>query len=176
MEILLLRSMLIPKRPKYSEKQRSVLEREMVRPNNGISDVHVSPALRSLTTLSTIVSLSNSLLLLSQAQAKSALALKRFLKQHPEGVQRSSSSGSGDATITSSLSQKERLRATVRGALDTRNEADISDSVFLGRATSSPAKQSTQKSNAVPTTEAVSSERPTTTSDTSTVHNPVDEM
>jgi hypothetical protein len=121
--------------------------------------------------------LSNSLLLLSQAQAKSALALKRFLKQHPEGLQRSVSPGSGDATITSSLSQKERLRATVRGALDTRNEADISDSVFLGRATSSPPKPQAQKSNTAPNNETVVPERPIVSSpDTSTMHNPVDEM
>lgn len=120
------------------------------------------------------VSLSNSLLLLSQAQAKSALALKRFLKRHPEGIHRVSSSGSGDASITSSLSQKERLRATVRGALDTRNEADISDSVFLGRATSSPPKQPpAQKTNQ--STSPL--ERPNSASpETSGVHNPVDEM
>lgn len=112
-----------------------------------------------------VASLSDSLLLLSQSQAKSALALKRFLKQHPEGMQRDLTS---DATVPSSLSQKERLRATVRGALDTRNEADISDSTFLGRATSSPLKPQQQLS--------VSSPRNATSPETSAIHNPVDEM
>ena len=73
------------------------------------------------------VSLSNALLLLSQSQAKSALALKEFLKLQ-----------GSNAVISSALTQKERLRATVRGALVTRKEADISDSIFLGKATKGP--------------------------------------
>ena len=73
------------------------------------------------------ISLSNALLLLSQSQAKSALALKEFLKLQ-----------GNNAVISSALTQKERLRATVRGALVTRKEADISDSIFLGKATKGP--------------------------------------
>lgn len=77
--------------------------------------------------------------------------------------------------MTSSLSQKERLRATVRGALDTRNEADMSDSTFLGRAVSSPPKQP-QKNNTNVTETGASALPGVTSPDTSTIHNPVDEM
>lgn len=73
------------------------------------------------------VSLSNALLLLSQSQAKSALALKEFLKLQ-----------GNNSVISSALTQKERLRATVRGALVTKKEADISESIFLGKATKGP--------------------------------------
>jgi hypothetical protein len=77
--------------------------------------------------------------------------------------------------MTSSLSQKERLRATVRGALNTRNEADISDSTFLGRATSSPARP--PQTNSAHPVETDTSVIPGAVSlDTSTIHNPVDEM
>lgn len=82
------------------------------------------------------VSLSNSLLLLSQSQAKSALALKEFLKLQ-----------GNNAIISSALTQKERLRATVRGALVTKKEADISDSMFLGKATRGPGTTSTTDMN-----------------------------
>jgi hypothetical protein len=73
------------------------------------------------------ISLSQSLLLLSQSQAKSAQALMDFLKLQ-----------GSNAIISSALTQKERLRATVRGALLTNKEADISDSMFLGRASKHP--------------------------------------
>lgn len=63
-------------------------------------------------------SMASSFLLLSQTEARSALALKRIIKLRPN-----------------TLLTKERLRATVRGALDNRRaEADISDSIFLGTA------------------------------------------
>lgn len=101
------------------------------------------------------VALSNSLLLLSQAQAKSALIFKRFLKQHPAGHNQPFH----DLTITSAMAQKERLRATVRGALVTKNEADISASMFLGKATSP--QEHHANSGGVPN---------------SPLHNPVDEM
>jgi len=99
------------------------------------------------------VSLSNSLLLLSQAQAKSALVFKRFIRKNTNGKNHPSS----DSPISSAMTQKERLRATVRGALVTKNEADISDSMFLGKATL-PHQNITNR----------------ITSDES--HNPVDEM
>jgi hypothetical protein len=62
-------------------------------------------------------SMASSFLLLSQTEARSALAMKRIIKLRPN-----------------TLLTKERLRATVRGALDKRAEADISDSIFLGTA------------------------------------------
>lgn len=64
--------------------------------------------------------MTSSFLLLSQTQSKSALALKRAVKLRPN--------------LLTMKSQKERLRATVRGAMDSRREADISESVFLGTA------------------------------------------
>jgi hypothetical protein len=71
-------------------------------------------------------SLANSLLLLSQTQAKSALALKRVIKLRPN-------------TLASTFqTNKNRLRATVRVALNRKPEADISDSTFLGRASKPP--------------------------------------
>jgi len=86
------------------------------------------------------VSLSNSMLLLSQAQAKSALALKNIVKLSPAELQRvlPSSSTKGTDTQCASITQKDRLRAAVRGALGSRHphEADLSDSQFLGNVTS----------------------------------------
>ena len=48
------------------------------------------------------------------------------------------------------MSQKERLRAAVRGALGSRHphEADISESQFLGDASSTVTKNTTQSINA----------------------------
>jgi hypothetical protein len=123
------------------------------------------------------VALSNSLLLLSQSQAKSALALKEFLKKH-EG---------NSAIISSALTQKERLRATVRGALVTNKEADISDSMFLGTAkkgsgpSSSLAHEETKHSDNPSRYEEEKSEAPSfasnsMTSGSKTNNNPVDEM
>jgi hypothetical protein len=73
------------------------------------------------------MALSMSLLLLSQSQAKCALTLKKFLKTQGDSI-----------VISNALTQKERLRATVRDALVTKKEADISDSVFLGKANKEP--------------------------------------
>ena len=67
------------------------------------------------------VALANSLLVLSQAHSKSALALKRFLKQHPDG---------------------KALASAIRGAFS-KKEADISDSMFLGKATGTPTSGTT---------------------------------
>jgi hypothetical protein len=105
------------------------------------------------------VSLSNALLLLSQSQAKSALALKQFLKLQ-----------GNNSVISSALTQKERLRATVRGALVTKKEADISDSIFLGKATKSP--------HIVSYANTVQEGKPESTysSDSSHSNNAVDEM
>jgi hypothetical protein len=98
--------------------------------------------------------MAKSLLLLSQTQAKSALALQRVVKLRPNvlsQIQKSATAGSSkdndnDTNSSSSVTRspsthKERLRATVRGALDNRKEADISDSAFLGRATGGPSQQ-----------------------------------
>jgi hypothetical protein len=97
--------------------------------------------------------MAKSLLLLSQTQAKSAISLKKILKLQPKETNiLSSESGrtQDDSTGSTSgdkllkivsqpvLSQKDRLRATLRGALNNHNhtEADISESTFLGRAIS----------------------------------------
>ena len=77
--------------------------------------------------------MANSLLLLSQTQAKSALALKRIVGQHP--APHSSDSKNSRPKV---MTQKDRLRMAVRGALVTRNEKEMSDSAFLGKATKGP--------------------------------------
>ena len=81
-------------------------------------------------------SMANSLLLLSQTQAKSALALKRIVKQQP--IPHDSNASNAKNARTKILTQKDRLRAAVRGALVTRNEEEMSDSAFLGKATKGP--------------------------------------
>jgi len=94
-------------------------------------------------------SLANTLLLLSQAQAKSALSLKSIVKLSSAELRQifpsyepESKEGSASTTMTS----EDRLRAAVRGALGSHHphEADISDSQFLGRATSEPVQQNSQ--------------------------------
>jgi hypothetical protein len=85
-------------------------------------------------------SFANTMLLLSQTQAKSALALKSIIKLNPAELHQAlpTSDGSSESTAKS-LSHKDRLRAALRGALGSKNhEADISDSQFLGRAASTP--------------------------------------
>jgi hypothetical protein len=129
-----------------------------------------------LFTLWYIVSLCNSLLLLSQNQAKSALVLKRILKQRPSDSQRLATStvgGTGAAaaaaatTLSSDMSShKERLRAAVRGAMGQRKEADMSDSVFLGRASTSASSTQAKPT----TTERIESKTKPESS------NPVDDM
>ncbi|KAI2509260.1 hypothetical protein MHU86_5148 [Fragilaria crotonensis] len=94
-----------------------------------------------------------------QSQAKSALALKEFLKLQ-----------GSNAVISSALTQKERLRATVRGALVTKKEADISDSIFLGKATKEP---DTPVTRATPQEEK---SEPAFSSASSHSNNAVDEM
>ena len=101
-------------------------------------------------------SLASSLLLLSQIQAKSALSLKGIVKLSAAELQQifPSSDSESKSTTTSSatLTQKDRLRAAVRGALGSRHphEEDISDSQFLGRATSdTPQSTSKAQSNTV---------------------------
>jgi hypothetical protein len=84
------------------------------------------------------------MILLSQTQAKSALALKGIAKLNPAELQQvfpSTEGKGGGSSTTAAISHKERLRAAVRGALGSRHphEEDISDSQFLGRATSGPA-------------------------------------
>jgi len=81
--------------------------------------------------------LASSLLLLSQTQAKSAIALKGIVVLNPTELRQilpPSSRECVDANASAVISQKDRLRAAVRGALSSRHphEADISDSTFLG--------------------------------------------
>mmetsp|Transcript_9276 Transcript_9276/g.10592 ORF Transcript_9276/g.10592 Transcript_9276/m.10592 type:complete len:621 (-) Transcript_9276:206-2068(-) len=81
--------------------------------------------------------LASSLLLLSQTQAKSAIALKSIVVLNPTELRQifpPSSRECVDANTSTVISQKDRLRAAVRGALSSRHphEADISDSTFLG--------------------------------------------
>eukprot|EP00536_Pseudo-nitzschia_multiseries_P003344 jgi/Psemu1/64098/estExt_Genemark1.C_510060 len=80
-----------------------------------------------------------SLLLLSQTQAKSAIALKGIVKLNPTELQQilpPSSRNFNDDHASAAMSHKERLRAAVRGALSSSHphEADLSDSQFLGKA------------------------------------------
>jgi hypothetical protein len=97
-----------------------------------------------------LVSLTNSLLLLSQTQARSAIALKGIVQLNPAELRKilpPAAGGVSTNTNTSavSLSQKDRLRAAVRGALGSKHphEADLSESQFLGGVqTSSPSKHS----------------------------------
>ena len=83
--------------------------------------------------------LASSLLLLSQTQAKSAIALKSIVKLKPTELRQILPPGSKDSSDekgTSTMSQKDRLRAVVRGALSSKHphEEDLSASQFLGRA------------------------------------------
>lgn len=83
--------------------------------------------------------LASSLLLLSQTQAKSAIALKSIVKLKPSELRQILPPGSRDSSDenpTSAMSQKDRLRAVVRGALSSRHphEEDLSASQFLGSA------------------------------------------
>jgi len=72
--------------------------------------------------------MANSFLLLCQTQARTALALRRIANLRPLATLTEAEKMNG------TTSQKERLRATLRGALENQTEADISDSVFLGKA------------------------------------------
>ncbi|KAL3910512.1 MAG: hypothetical protein SGARI_002089 [Bacillariaceae sp.] len=89
--------------------------------------------------------------MLSQTQARIAIALKSIVKLNPTELRSvlppSSGSAALDAKASAALSHKERLRAAVRGALGSRHphEADISESQFLGDAktTSDSTKHST---------------------------------
>ena len=93
--------------------------------------------------LSTIAPLASSLLLLSQTQAKSAIALKSIVKLKPSELLQilpPSSRDTSENRSSTAISQKDRLRAVVRGALSSRHphEEDLSDSQFLGRAETEP--------------------------------------
>lgn len=100
--------------------------------------------------------LASTLLLLSQTQAKSAIALKNIVKLNPAELRQilpPSSKESGDNLSSPALSQKERLRAAVRGALSSRHphEADLSDSQFLGNAgNDTTTRASTGKNRSAP--------------------------
>jgi hypothetical protein len=121
-------------------------------------------------------SMVKSLLLLSQTQAKSALALKRVVKLRPNSLlqTKNNKSATGSSSLSRSTTHKERLRATVRGVYDNRTEEDISDSAFLGRATSSPSSNSARAAEARDGTANQSSFRHD--DDPSGHNNPVDEM
>jgi len=111
------------------------------------------------------VSLSNSLLLLSQSQAKSALALKKFISLQESNV-----------VISSALTQKERLRATVRGALGRHTEDDISDSIFLGKATNTPNADTLKESSGSSKENAENVVDSALSENNESSQNPVDEM
>lgn len=98
--------------------------------------------------------MADSFLLLCQTQAKSALALQGVLRVRPNSLfQVNKISDKGEAPSNNSSrsignsssngnTQKERLRATVRGALDCHAEADLSESAFLGKVGTAPADNS----------------------------------
>lgn len=133
-------------------------------------------------------SLSNSMLLLSQTQAKSALALKNIVKLSPTELRQilpSNSSNGSDSSTSShhrsshSMTQKDRLRAAVRGALGSRHphEADLSDSQFLGHAASDSKEDTTDTHHDDGEGEKNNQEQGTLLSDgQESTHNPVDEM
>lgn len=124
--------------------------------------------------------MANSLLLLSQTQAKSALALKRIVGQQPTPHDSKNASDSKNSR-PKVLTRKDRLRMAVRGALVTRNEKEMSDSAFLGRATKDP-MTSADSTSAKSTTSVQSSPSANNSSNASsppisgTSHNPVDDM
>lgn len=130
------------------------------------------------------------MLLLSQTQAKSALALKNIVKLSPTELRQilpSNSLNGSDKTTSRhhhhsshSMTQKDRLRAAVRGALGSRHphEADLSDSQFLGNAASDSKGQTKHASSDMDGEDEKSSqEKGTLLSDgQESTHNPVDEM
>jgi hypothetical protein len=111
------------------------------------------------------VAMAQAFLLLSQTHAKSALTIKRIVKIYP-----SSNALAIREQIIDNNTQKERLRATVRGALNSRLQADISDSTFLGRASGD--ERNTSASPVLPS-DASTTQRQDKTTPSS---NPVDEM
>jgi hypothetical protein len=122
-------------------------------------------------------SMARSLLLLSQTQAKSALALKRVVKLRPNSLLPTKNNKSATGSSNNrSTTHKERLRATVRGVYDNRTEEDISDSAFLGRATS--AYPSNHPAAAAEQRDGDASQSSFRHNDDSNSHNnnPVDEM
>lgn len=101
-------------------------------------------------------SLTSSLLLLSQTQAKSAIALKNIVNLNPEKLRQVLHPMSRDSAIltgSAAMSQKERLRVAIRGALSSRHphEEDLSESQFLGN---SPNQK---ESNSFPATNKIKS-------------------
>ena len=118
--------------------------------------------------------MANSLLLLSQTQAKSALALKRIVKQQP--VPHDINPSNTKNPRPKILTQKDRLRAAVRGALVTRNEEEMSDSAFLGKATKGPMTAQAAVSSPHIDTPSVRASTPNAAAAASSQHNPVDDM
>jgi hypothetical protein len=112
-------------------------------------------------------SVANSLLMLSQTQAKAALALKRIVRVHPSALAVLPSSSSE----VKPLSQQEMLlRAKVR-TLSGKAEEDISESIFFGRATANGA--TAPSPIIVPTPSAPASSSAVAAD---SLKNPVDEM
>jgi len=109
------------------------------------------------------------MLLLSQTQAKSAIALKRIIQLNPEELNQAlPSSDDSSNNSSTAITHKDRLRAAVRGALGSKNhEADISDSQFLGRATSNPSEETKYNEVEIETSPPANGEMS---------HNPVDDM
>ena len=135
-----------------------------------------------------------SFLLLSETQARTAAALNKVLRLRPlvDGWTASgaasavaattaaaASHSSASPTVPSTLhsrappSPRDVLRAKVRGALSHAAEADISESVFMGRAVSGPTPTVTgQAASAAPDATTNSSHE----KDSTPNNNPVDDM
>ena len=105
-------------------------------------------------------SMARSFLLLSQTEAKSAMGLKRIMKVRPD-------------SLRAATAQQDRIRETVRGAMNSQPEADLSESVFLGRAKSDAPKPSPTKSSSTSGAQGKVKEKE---EETSNEINPIDEM
>lgn len=128
---------------------------------------------------------------MSQTQAKSALALKSIVNLSEAELKQifpsSKTMKVADKTtnIRGEMTHKDRLRAAVRGALGSKHphEADISDSQFLGRATSGPTERKTSPTAKTAKTESKIEDESTNDSKGTllsdgqeSVQNPVDDM
>ena len=118
--------------------------------------------------------MASSLLLLSQTQAKSALALKRIVKQQP--IPHDTNASDTKNPRSKIITQKARLRAAVRGALVTRNEEEMSDSAFLGKATKGPMTALGVSSPAIDASHVRTITPPNVSNASNMQHNPVDDM
>lgn len=115
--------------------------------------------------------MATSLLLLCQTQARSALSLQRVVNLRPVAVAEIKESSEGPSS-----SQKERLRATLRGALENRPEEDISNSAFLGKATGGPVSRIAAGTTRDEASKTATAARGNKTNSSDSTRNPVDDM